>query len=82
MDDGTDVTDSQTPILIITNTPIVEKNVNLDNSLNRVPDQIDSFIFSDTEPDATDFSYKNIEYQKIKDILLKDKTCATLYKMI
>ena len=82
IDDGTDVTDSQTPILIITNTPIVEKNVNLDNSLNRVPDQIDSFIFSDTEPDATDFSYKNIEYQKIKDILLKDKTCATLYKMI
>ena len=64
IDDGTDVTDSQTPILIITNTPIVEKNVNLDNSLNRVPDQIDSFIFSDTEPDATDFSYKNIEYQK------------------
>ena len=72
IDDGTDVTDSQTPILTITNTPIVEKNVNLDNSLNRVPDQIDSFISSDTESDATDFSYKNIEYQKIKDILLKD----------
>ena len=72
IDDGTDVTDSQTPFLTITNTPIVEKNVNLDNFLNRVPDQIDSFISSDTEPDATDFSYKNIEYQKIKDILLKD----------
>ena len=43
-----------------------------DNSLNNVPDQIDSFIFSDTEPDATDFSYKNIKYQKIKDILLKN----------
>ena len=40
--------------------------------MNSVPDQIDSFIFSDTEPDATDFSYKNIKYQKIKDILLKD----------
>ena len=72
IDDSTDVTDSQTPILAITNTPIVEKNVNLDNSLNSVPDQIDSFISSDTEPDATDFSYKNIKYQKIKDILLKD----------
>ena len=72
IDDGTDVTDSPTPILTITNTPIVQKNVNLDNSLNRVPDQIDSFISSDTEPDATHFSYKNIEYQKIKDILLKD----------
>ena len=46
--------------------------MNTDNSLNSVPDQIDSFIFSDTEPDATDFSYKNIKYQKIKDILLKD----------
>ena len=46
--------------------------MNLDNSLNRVPDQIDSFISSDTEPDATDFSYKNVEYQKIKDTLLKD----------
>ena len=72
IDDGTDVTDSPTPILTITNTPIVQKNVNLDNSLNRIPDQIDSFISSDTEPDATHFSYKNIEYQKIKDILLKD----------
>ena len=46
--------------------------MNLDNSLNSVPDQIDSFIPSDTEPDATDFSHKNIKYQKIKDILLKD----------
>ena len=46
--------------------------MNLDNSLNRVPDQNDSFMSSDSEPDATDFSYKNIEYQKIKDILLKD----------
>ena len=55
--------------------------MNLDNSLNSVPDQIDSFISSDTEPDATEFSdtldvidnaYKNIKYQKIKDILLKD----------
>ena len=70
--DGTDVADSQTPILTITNTQIVEKNVNLDNPLNRVPDQNDSFMSSDSEPDATDFSYKNIEYQKIKDILLKD----------
>ena len=46
--------------------------MNTDNSLNSVPVQIDSFIFSDTDPDATDFSYKNIRYQKIKDILLKD----------
>ena len=38
---------------------------------NWVPDQIESFIFSDTEPDATEFSdtldvvdnaYKNVEY--------------------
>ena len=40
--------------------------------MNSAPDQIDSSIFSNTEPDATDFSYKNIKYQKIKDILLKD----------
>ena len=81
INDSTDATDSQPPILTITNTPIVEKNVNVDNSLNSVPDQIDSFISSDTEPDATEFSdtsdvidnaYKNIKYQKIKDILLKD----------
>ena len=80
IDDRTDITDSQPPILTITNTPIVEKNVNIGNSLNSVPDQIDSFISSDTEPDAIEFSdtlnvfdnaYKNIKYQKIKDILLK-----------
>ena len=35
---------------------MVEKNVNLDNSLNSFPDQIDSFISSDTELDATEFS--------------------------
>ena len=59
---------------------MVEKNANLDNNLNSVPDQIDSFISSDTEPDATEFSdtldildniFKNTNYQKIKDILLK-----------
>ena len=81
IDDSTDITDSQPPILTITNTPIVEKNANLDNNLNSVPDQIDSFISSDTEPDATEFSdtldildntYKKIKYQKIKDILLED----------
>ena len=63
------------------NTPIVAKNVNLDNPLNIVPDQIDSFVSSDTEPDAAEFldtlevfdnAYKNIKYQKIKDILIKD----------
>ena len=55
--------------------------MNLDNSLNSVPDQIDSFISSDTEPDATEFSdtlnvfgdaYKYNKYQKIKEILLQD----------
>ena len=62
--------------------------MNLDNSLNSVPDQIDCFISGDTEPDATEFSdtldvtdnaYKNIKYQKIKHILLKDikKECDT-----
>ena len=49
--------------------------------MNSVPDQIDSFISSDTEPDATEFSdtldvfdntFKNVKYQKIKDILLED----------
>ena len=80
LDDTADITDSQPPILTITNTPMVEKNANLDNNLNSVPDQIDSFISSDTEPDATEFSdtldildniFKNTNYQKIKDILLK-----------
>ena len=42
---------------------------------------MDSFISSDNEPDAIEFSdtldvfdnaYKDIKYQKIKDILLKD----------
>ena len=51
--------------------------------MNSVPDQIDSFISSDTEPDATEFSdtldvldntFKNVKYQKIKDILLEDIT--------
>ena len=55
--------------------------MDLDNNLNSVPDQIDSFISSDTEPDATEFSdtldvfdnaYKNTKYQKIKHILLQD----------
>ena len=44
--------------------------MNLDNSLNSVPDQIDPFISSDTEPEGN--AYKNIKCQKIKDILLKD----------
>ena len=81
IDDSTDITDSQPPILTMRNTPIVAKNVNLDNPLNIVPDQIDSFVSSDTEPDAAEFldtlevfdnAYKNIKYQKIKDILIKD----------
>ena len=49
--------------------------------MNSFLDQIDSFISSDTEPNATEFSdtldvidnaYENIKYQKIKDIFLKD----------
>ena len=81
IDDSTDITDSQPAILTVANTPIFEKNVHLDNNLNSVPDQIDSFISSDTEPDATEFSdtldvfdntFKNVKYQKIKDILLED----------
>ena len=81
IDDCTDITDSQSPILTITNTPIVEKNANLDNNLNSVSDQTDSFISSDTEPDAIEFSetldvldstFKNVKYHKIKDILLED----------
>ena len=49
--------------------------------MNNVPNQIDSFISSDTEPDTTEFSdtldvfdntYKKTKYQKIKDILLQD----------
>ena len=55
-DDSTDIKDSQPTILTITNTLIVEQNVNLDNPLNSVPDQIDSFISNDTESDATAFS--------------------------
>ena len=39
---------------------------------NSVPDQIDSFISSDTEPNVTEFSVTlDIKYQNIKDILLK-----------
>ena len=81
IDDSTDITDSQPPIITITNKPIVGKNANLDNNLNSVPDQTDSFISSDTEPDATEFSdtldvldstFKKVKYQKIKDILLED----------
>ena len=58
----------------------MKKNANLANPLNGVPHQIDSVIPSGTEPDVTEFSnmlgvfgnaYKNIKYQKIKDILLK-----------
>ena len=56
IDDSTDITDSQPAILTIANTPIVEKNVDLDNNLNSVPDHIDSFISTDTEPDSTEFS--------------------------
>ena len=56
IDDSTDIKDSQPTILTITNTPIVEQNANLDNPLNSVPDQIDSFISNDTESDATAFS--------------------------
>ena len=56
IEDSTDITDLQPSILTITNTPIVEKNVNPHNSLNSFPDQIDSFISSDTEPEATEFS--------------------------
>ena len=49
--------------------------------MNSVPDQMDSFTSSDTEPDTTEFSdtldvfdntFKNVKYQKIKDILLED----------
>ena len=49
--------------------------------MNTVPDQIDSFTSSDTEPDAAEFSdnldvsdntFKNDKYHKVKDILLKD----------
>ena len=81
IDDSTDITDSQPPILTITNTPIVEKNANLNNNLNSVPDQIDSFMSSGTETGGTEFSdtldvldntFKNTKYQKIKDILLED----------
>ena len=81
IDDSTDITDSQPPIITITNKPIVGKNANLDNNLNSVPDQTDSFISSDTEPDAIEFSdtldvldstFKKVKYQKIKDILLED----------
>ena len=48
--------------------------------MNSVPDQIDTSITSDTEPDAKEFSdtldvfdntFKNVEHQKIKDILLE-----------
>ena len=83
-DDSVDITDSQPSILTITNTPIVEKNANLDSNLNSVPDQIDSFISSDTESDASnilDTTLKNIKYQKIKDTLLEDikKDVCDLY---
>ena len=68
IDDSTDIKDSQQPILTIINTPIVEKNVNLDKSLNTEPDVTE---FSDAL-DVIDDAYKNIKYQKIKNIFLKD----------
>ena len=50
--------------------------MNLGISLNSVPDQIDSFISSDNEfsdtLDVIDNAHKNINYQKNKEILLKD----------
>ena len=75
IDNSTVVTDSQSSILTLANTPIV-----VYNNLNSVPDQIDTSITSDTEPDANEFSdtldvfgntFKNVKYQKIKDILLE-----------
>ena len=80
IDNSTIITDSQSAIPTLTNTPIIEKNVDLGNNLNGVPDQIDTSITSDTEPDAKEFSdtldvfdntFKNVKYQKIKDILLE-----------
>ena len=47
---------------------MVEKNVNLDNSIDT---EADTTEFSDTL-DIIDNAYKNIKYQKTKDILLKD----------
>ena len=54
--------------------------MDLDNNLNSVPDQSDTSITSDTEPDSKEFSntldvfdntFKKVQYQKIKDILLE-----------
>ena len=54
--------------------------MDLDNNLNSVPDQINFSINSDTEPDGNEFSdtlvvfdntFKNVKYEKIKDILLE-----------
>ena len=56
IDDSTDITNSSPAILTIANTPIVEKKVDLNNNLNSVPDQIDSFISSGTETGGTKYS--------------------------
>ena len=56
---------------------MVEKNANLDNNLNSVPDQIDSFISSDTEPDATEFS----DTLDILDNIFKNKNQRHLVKI-
>ena len=80
IDNSTVITDSQSAILTLANTTILEKNVDLDNNLNSVPDQSDTSITSDTEPDSKEFSntldvfdntFKKVQYQKIKDILLE-----------
>ena len=80
IDNSTVITDSQSAILTLANTTILEKNVDLDNNLSSVPDQSDTSITSDTEPDSKEFSntldvfdntFKKVQYQKIKDILLE-----------
>ena len=80
IDNSTVITDSQSAILTLANTTILEKNVDLDNNLNSIPDQSDTSITSDTEPDSKEFSntldvfdntFKKVQYQKIKDILLE-----------
>ena len=75
------IADSQPHIPTTMATPIIEKSASSEILSPTVEDEIDSFVTSDVENndndsseilDLIDSAYKNIEYQKIKDILLQD----------
>ena len=79
--DNSYIADSQPHIPTTMATPIIEKSASSEILSPTVEDEIDSFVTSDVENndndssetlDLIDSAYKNIKYEKIKDILLRD----------